>query len=138
MLLYETHQRTENSGLRPCCFVTRLTVTKCVCTPDTQIHASLTSALHGSGWKFHALCRFTSGERSRVSHCKGGSVCPRAGLDAVEKKKISCSYRESNVDSSAAHPVAPRENVCGVFLLCRWALRRSKYTRMVLPGLRGS
>jgi hypothetical protein len=39
-------------------------------------------------------------------HWIGGCICPTAGLDAMEKRKISCSFQESKPYSSAAQPVA--------------------------------
>jgi hypothetical protein len=35
----------------------------------------------------------------------GGWLVPRAGLDAVANREISCPYRELNPDSSVAQPV---------------------------------
>jgi hypothetical protein len=33
-------------------------------------------------------CRFTPGERAPYTHWIGGWVCPRAGLDDVQKRKF--------------------------------------------------
>jgi hypothetical protein len=43
-------------------------------------------------------------ERAPGAHCIGGWVGPRAGLDAVKKRKISFSCRESNPDHPAVTP----------------------------------
>jgi hypothetical protein len=40
--------------------------------------------------------RFTPGERTPGTHCTGGWVGPRAGLDAEARGKILCLYRGSN------------------------------------------
>jgi hypothetical protein len=39
-------------------------------------------------------------------HCVEGGVGPRAGLDVMEKRKISHPYRESNPDSSVVQAIA--------------------------------
>jgi hypothetical protein len=39
---------------------------------------------------------YTTGRRAPVIHCVGGWVGPRADLDAVAKRKISCLLREFN------------------------------------------
>jgi hypothetical protein len=66
----------------------------------------LTSALGRSEWSAWRPCRFTSREKALGTHCIGGWVGPRVGLNVMEKRKISCPYREWNPDSSAVHPVA--------------------------------
>ena len=47
---------------------------------------SLTSALDGGGWSTPRLGRFTSRKRTGT-HCKGGWVGPRAGLDRCGKSR---------------------------------------------------
>jgi hypothetical protein len=50
-----------------------------------QIHLFLTSALAGGEWSASRPCRFTPGERASGTHCIGGWVRPRAGVDDIEK-----------------------------------------------------
>jgi hypothetical protein len=52
--------------------------------------------------QFHAFSTSTLDERSGQLHAPEGW----ASLDALEKTKPSCSFRESNDDSSVVHPVA--------------------------------
>jgi hypothetical protein len=56
----------------------------------------LTSALDGGEWSVSRRGRFTSRERVPGTHWRGGWMGPRAGLYVVEKRKISCTRRESN------------------------------------------
>lgn len=39
------------------------------------------------------------------THCIGGWVGPGAGLDVMEKRRISCFYQESKPNSSAIQPI---------------------------------
>jgi hypothetical protein len=55
---------------------------------DMLIHIFLTSALALGEWLASRLCRFTPGERSLRTHCIGGWVDAKAGLDDVEKRKF--------------------------------------------------
>jgi hypothetical protein len=64
----------------------------------------LTSAQGRGEWSASDFCRFTPGERAIITHWIGGWVGPRAGLDAVEKTKIS-PLPESNLDPPAPYPV---------------------------------
>jgi hypothetical protein len=59
-------------------------------------------------------CRFTPGERAPGTHYTAGSLGTRADLEAVKKRKISCSCRESNPNLSATQPVA---SVINTFLV---------------------
>jgi hypothetical protein len=52
---------------------------------DVYIDIFLTSALVGGKWSASQRGRFTTGERAPDTHCLGGWVDPRAGLDDVEK-----------------------------------------------------
>jgi hypothetical protein len=45
-------------------------------------------------------------ETAAGTHCIGGWVGPRAGLDVMEKRKIPCPCLELNPDSSVIQPVA--------------------------------
>jgi hypothetical protein len=66
----------------------------------------LTWALVGGEWSASRSGRFTPGERAPGNHWMGGWVGTRTGLDAVEKRKISCRCWETNPDPSAVQPVA--------------------------------
>jgi hypothetical protein len=49
----------------------------------------LTSGLVGGKWSASRPGRFIPGETAPGTHCAGGCVGPRAGLDAVQERKIS-------------------------------------------------
>jgi hypothetical protein len=57
---------------------------------------SLTSALDGGEWSASRPGRFTPRERASGTHWIRGWVGPRAVLEAVVKRKIPSSRRESN------------------------------------------
>jgi hypothetical protein len=56
----------------------------------------MTSALDGGEWSDSRAGRFTPKETASATHWMGGWVSPRAGLDAVVKRKIPSPYRDSN------------------------------------------
>jgi len=62
---------------------------------------SLTSVLDGGEWSASRPGRFIPKERVPGTHCIGGWVGPRAGLDAVVRRKISSPCRELNPRSSS-------------------------------------
>jgi hypothetical protein len=49
--------------------------------------------------------RFTPGERTPGTHCTGGWVGPRAGLDTADRGKILCPRRGSNPDRPVVQSV---------------------------------
>jgi hypothetical protein len=57
------------------------------------------STILNFGTRRRSTVSFTPRETDRNAHCIGGWVGPTAGLDAVEKREISCLYRESSPDS---------------------------------------
>jgi hypothetical protein len=48
---------------------------------------------------------FTPGERTHGTHCTGGWVGPRAGLDTEARGKIICPRRASNPDRPVVQSV---------------------------------
>jgi hypothetical protein len=65
-----------------------------------------TSALDGGECSASRPGRdFTPGERARGTHCTGGWVGPRAGLDTEDRGKILCPCRGSNPDRPVVQPV---------------------------------
>jgi hypothetical protein len=67
-----------------------------------------TSALDGCERSALRPGRFTPRERVPGTHWIGGWVGPRAGLDAVSKRKIHSPRRESKPDHPIVQPVASR------------------------------
>jgi hypothetical protein len=65
-----------------------------------------TSALDGGEWSASRPGRaFTPGERTPGTHCTGGWVGLRAGLDTEDRGKILCPCRGSNPDRPVVQPV---------------------------------
>jgi hypothetical protein len=63
--------------------------------------ALLTLALDRGEWSASRPSRFTPGERDPGTHWIGGWVGPRAGLEAVVRRKIPSPCRDSNLRSSS-------------------------------------
>jgi hypothetical protein len=61
-------------------------------------YSSSTSALDGVGGQCHAPAALYPREKTPGTHCTGGWVGPRAGLDTEATGKISCLCRGSNLD----------------------------------------
>jgi hypothetical protein len=55
---------------------------------DVWTHVFLNSALVGGGWSTSRPGRFTPEERAPGTHCIGGWVDLRAGVDDLEKRKF--------------------------------------------------
>jgi hypothetical protein len=64
----------------------------------------LTWALDGGEWLASRLSHFIPRVRTPGTHLIGGWVEPRAGLDAMVKRKIACFCRESNHGLPARSP----------------------------------
>jgi len=67
---------------------------------EVQLHA-LISALDGGEWTASCPDRVISGERAHDTHWIGRWVGPRAGLDAVAKRKNPKTCRELNPGRSS-------------------------------------
>jgi hypothetical protein len=66
---------------------------------------SLNSALDGGGWSASRPDHFTPREKAPGTHWIGGWVGPKTVLDAVVKRKIPSSRRESKSRSPTVQPV---------------------------------
>jgi hypothetical protein len=70
------------------------------------VYSFTTSALDGGEWPVSRPGRaFTPGERTPGTHCTGGWVGPRDGLDTQDRGKILCPCRGSNPDRPVVQPV---------------------------------
>jgi hypothetical protein len=66
-----------------------------------KLSTFLTSALGGGEWSAARPGRFISGETVDSTHWIGGCVDPRAGLDAVARRKMSLSMLGMEPQSSS-------------------------------------
>jgi hypothetical protein len=90
---------------------------------------SLTSALEGGEWSDSRPGRLTPKEKAPGVHWIGGWVDPRAGLGAMEKRKIPSSPPlPSNPLTHIIHPIASRYT--------DWATPALKYLSMCLYNCR--
>jgi hypothetical protein len=80
----------------------------------------LISALDGSEWSASRPGRFTPMETDPGTHWIGGWVGHRAVLDAVVKRKIPSTRRESNPRTPIVQPVAQRYTDWGIMAHCHY------------------
>jgi hypothetical protein len=75
-----------------------------VCESRGTAPPFLTSALDWRQSSASRLFRFTTEKRAPETHLTRGSVDPRASLDAVRRRKISCICQESYPGNSTSSP----------------------------------
>jgi hypothetical protein len=80
---------------------------------DLQARVFLISALVGAMWSASRPGSFTTRERAPGTHCIGGWVDPRAGLDDVEERKFLILLG-LELDPSVVQPVASRYTDCAI------------------------
>jgi hypothetical protein len=68
-------------------------------------YSFMTSALDGVSGQLHAPAALCPRERTPSTHCTGGWVGLRAGLDTEVRGKILCPCRESNPDRPVVQSV---------------------------------
>jgi hypothetical protein len=68
-------------------------------------YSFVTSALDGVSGQRHAQATFTPGERTAGTHCTGGWLGPRDGLDTHVRGKILSLCRELNLDRQVVQSV---------------------------------
>jgi hypothetical protein len=88
------------------CFLTEHHALKAYWGSGVQLHALLNSALDGGEWSASRHSRFIPREGAPGTHWIGGWVGPRAGLDAVVKRKIPSLCRNTKPRSSSPKPIA--------------------------------
>jgi hypothetical protein len=72
---------------------------------EVKLPPFLTSTLGESEWSSALPGRFTSRGILPFTHWIGDLVGPGTSLDAVEKRIISCSFRESDPNSVVVQPI---------------------------------
>jgi hypothetical protein len=73
---------------------------------EVQLHSFLTSEPDGGEWSALRSVCFTPREIATGIHCIRGWVGPRAGMDAITERNISCPRRESNPGGPGRRTVA--------------------------------
>jgi hypothetical protein len=73
---------------------------------EVWLHAFLTLALDGGEWSASRPGRFTPWGNASGTHWIGGWVGPKAGLDAVVKRKIPSPCQDWNPQTSSPLPRA--------------------------------
>ena len=61
---------------------------------DVQLHSFTDTAIDAEEWSTSRPRRFTPGGKKLWYPLNRRPVDPRAGLDVLEKRKTSCSYRD--------------------------------------------
>jgi hypothetical protein len=70
--------------------------------------------------------RFTHGERTPGTHCTGGWVGPRSGLDTEARGKTLCPCRGSNPNRPVVQPVVRHYTAwANTYIFKCWCVRRS-------------
>jgi hypothetical protein len=93
-----------------------------------------TSALDRGEWSASRPGRaFTPGERTPGTHCTGGWVGPRVGMDTEARGKILCPRRGSNPDRPVVQPVARHYTDWATRLTITWRGYVLFLTYAVLP-----
>jgi hypothetical protein len=96
---------------------------------------SLTSALDEGEWSASRPGRFTPRESATGTHWIGGWIGSRALLDAVVKRKIPSTRRESNHRAQIVQPVAQRyTNWAVTKVIVKLSLCLTKYHTMKTYG----
>jgi hypothetical protein len=95
-----------------CYFLTEHHATKVYWGRWGAIHTFLISALAGDEWSASRPGPFTPRQRALGTRWIGGWMGPRAVLDAVVKRKIPSSCRESNSRTPIIQPVAVERFCC--------------------------
>jgi hypothetical protein len=75
---------------------------------EVELHSFFDLGTKGGEWSASRTGRFTPREGAPGTHWTGGWMGPRAVLDAVVKRKIPSSRRESNPRTPIVQPVAQR------------------------------
>jgi hypothetical protein len=87
----------------------------------------------------HAPAALCPGERTPGTHCTGGWVGPRAGLDTEDRGKILCPCRRSNPDRPDVQPVVRHYTTWATRLLystlSTWQILQAVWSTR-WPGLR--
>jgi hypothetical protein len=64
---------------------------------EAYLHSFLTVALDGHEWSVLRISHFISMDGDPGIHLTGSSVGPTAGMDGLDKRRISCTYRKCNL-----------------------------------------